>query len=43
MIPLALRLIDFFVQILDPLPPPAVNQYVEGFQKPDSSGSKTSF
>src|SRR6185295_9828038 len=28
---------------LEPLPPPAVRQLVEGFQKPDSSGRKTPF
>src|SRR6185295_10691241 len=43
MIPLALRLADLSLQFLDPLPPPAVRQLVESFQKPDSSGSNLPF
>jgi hypothetical protein len=43
MILLALCLGDLSAYFLEALPPPAVRQIVEGFQEPDSSGSKTPF
>jgi hypothetical protein len=42
-IALALRFVDLSVQFLEPQAPPAVQQSVEGLQKPDASGSKLSF
>jgi hypothetical protein len=43
MILLTLRLGHLSVHFLEALPPPAVRQLFEGFQKPNSSGSNLPF